>query len=98
MGFQKPNNLHYPNLLNSHSCDYLSENDSTIFCSLVKLTHLMEKIASFHENKQPTGDSHIEALNAEMSVQIFGNELRDWRAGVTEEVMSLRKFSSSSYC
>jgi hypothetical protein len=69
-------------LLSSPSCD---------FFAMVQLQHLRERVAKVHLTKTPAADSRMEAINAEMNIQIFLNELQDWNACTSEEVKNLSK-------
>jgi hypothetical protein len=60
--------------------------------SLVKLQRLNERISELHNNKQLTEDPHLDSLNAELNVQIFMNELQEWRGSIPDEVSNLRMY------
>lgn len=94
MGFQKPNNLHYRNLLDargeaflqdeSHGC--FSSNDIT---SLVKLQHLTEQIGEVHASKSATSDYQDASLITDMNIQMFLNELEEWKTTTSAEIQNL---------
>lgn len=88
-GFQKPNNLHYRNLMDLHGEVLMLDEYSPEIYSLVKLQRLTEKIMEWHASKQPVGDSQMEALNAEVNIQIFLNELLEWRNSTNDVVRNL---------
>lgn len=96
-GFQKPNNLRYRNLMDAHGEVLMLDETSPEIYSLVKLQRLMEKISEWHSSKPPVADSQMDALNAEVSIQIFLNELAEWRNSTNNVIRSLRKFSWFSY-
>ena len=90
MGFQKPNNLQYRNLMDVHGESLLQNEVSNEVASLVKLQRLAERIAELHTTKQPVYDPHMNSLTAEMNVQIFLNEVQEWRRVTTDEIKSHR--------
>ena len=98
MGFQKPNNLHYRNLMDERGEALLqhethggySSNDIT---SLVKLQHLTERIGEVHSSKAPSTSDHQDgSLIAEMNIQMFLSKLNEWRTNTSDEIKSLRRF------
>jgi hypothetical protein len=96
MGFQKPNNLQYRNLMDAHGESLLQTKASKEVSSLVKLQRLAERIAELHTIKQPLNEPHINSLTAEMNIQIFLNEVNEWRRTTPEETKNLRMFPK--YC
>lgn len=86
MGFQKPNNLQYRNLMDTHGLSLLQHDNSDEIYSLVKLTHLMERIDGAHKMKEKASYN----LAADMNIQIFLNELQEWRATTATEVRNMR--------
>ncbi len=90
MGFQKPNNLHYRNLMDEHGASLVNSEHSEEINSLVKLQRFVEKIRDLHTAKQPSGDPQTEALDAEVNIQVFLNELEQWRMTTTELTKNLR--------
>jgi hypothetical protein len=70
-------------LLSSPSCD---------FFAMVELEHLRERIHNIHLAKPPAVDSRMEAINGEMNIQIFLNELQDWSDNTSEEVKNLSAY------
>jgi hypothetical protein len=90
MGFQKPNNLHYRNLMDTVGESLLKDENSTEIYSLVRLQRLAEKIATHHLAKQPAPNPEMECLNDEVNIQIFLNELNDWRNSTSEDIKNLR--------
>lgn len=60
--------------------------------SLVKLQRLTEKISEWNALKQPASDSQMDALNSEVSIQIFLNELLEWRNSTSDLIKNSRKF------
>lgn len=102
MGFQKPNNLHYRNLmddrgealLQTESLGNFSSNDIT---SLVKLQHLTERIGKIHMSKSQAASEYQDAsLMTEMNIQMFLNELQDWRTTTSPEIQNLRAYPEIS--
>jgi hypothetical protein len=96
MGFQKPNNLQYRNLMDTHGESLLQTEASNEVTSLVKLQRLAERIAELHTTKQPVYEPHMNSLTAEMNIQIFSNEVHEWRRATPEETKNLRM--SPKYC
>ncbi|CZR61408.1 uncharacterized protein PAC_11304 [Phialocephala subalpina] len=97
-GFQKPNNLHYRNLMDIHGEVLMLDEYSPEIYSLVKLRRLAEKISEWHSSKQPVSDSQMEALNAEVNIRIFLNELLEWRNSTSDMIRNLRGSIQSTYC
>lgn len=97
MGFQKPNNLHYRNLMDERG-EALLQNEShgdfnsSDIISLVKLQHLTERIGQVHMSKQPEMSEYQDSsLVAEMNIQLFLNELDEWRTNTSDEIKNLRR-------
>ncbi|KAG9234968.1 hypothetical protein BJ875DRAFT_460185 [Amylocarpus encephaloides] len=88
MGFQKPNNLQYRNLMDAHGRFLIEENQATDIYILIKSQHLMERIAAIHAAKQP-GLPHVDAVNVEMNAQMFLNELQSFKDSTPDAVRSL---------
>ncbi|KAG0647752.1 Transcription factor himD [Hyphodiscus hymeniophilus] len=96
MGFQKPNNLHYRNLMNDrgeallqHETDgNFTSNDIT---SLVKLQHLTERIGEVHQMSRSQAGDEVQdgCLLTVMNIQMFLNELQEWRTTTSAEIQSL---------
>ncbi|EHK99854.1 hypothetical protein M7I_4256 [Glarea lozoyensis 74030] len=79
------------NLMDDHGRALLRSSPSCDFFALVQLQHLRERIAKIHLSKTPAADYKMEAINAEMNIQIFLNELQDWSESVSEDIRNLRK-------
>ncbi|KUJ19262.1 uncharacterized protein LY89DRAFT_731670 [Mollisia scopiformis] len=88
-GFQKPNNLQYQSLMDVHGEVLMLDEHSPEIYSLVKLQRIAEKIMMWHSSKQPAGDSQMDALNAEVNIQIFLNELNEWRHSTNDVIRNL---------
>ena len=63
--------------------------------SMVRLRRLNEKITELHASKQLSDDPHLDSLNAELNVQIFTNELQQWRDSIPDEIRSLRTYPTT---
>jgi hypothetical protein len=87
MGFQKPNNMHYRNLMDELGKSLLQDEPSSDLVALVGMQRLSENIAAFHRSKDLGVNDPIAA---EMNAQIFQNELNAWRTKTSDEVRSLR--------
>ena len=86
MGFQKPNNLQYRNLMDSHGASLLESDCPDEIYALVKLLHLIERIAGM----QRMNSSGLFDLANDMNIQMFMNELQEWRAATPVEIRNLR--------
>jgi hypothetical protein len=91
LGFQKPAELRYRNLMDSHGKSLLQEESSAEVSSLVKLQRLAERIAEVHQSFELKGDPQMEALNAEVNIQMFQHEVQEWQKSVPTHVRNLRK-------
>ena len=96
MGFQKPNNLHYQNLMDNDKGEALLHHEnhgnlsSTDITSLAKLQHFMEKIIQFHMSKQyDANEFQDNSLAAEMNIQLSLSELDEWRRNTPDGVRNL---------
>ena len=98
MGFQKPNNLQYRNLMDDRGEALLHHEHQSGFnshdiTSLVKLQHLTERIGEVHMSKpQVPNDYQDASLVVEMNMQMFLNELQEWRTNTAAEIQNLRAF------
>jgi hypothetical protein len=98
MGFQKPNNLHYRNLMDDRGealLQHESHNNfnSSDIASLVKLQHLTERIGEVHMSKpQAASDYQDVSIVTEMNMQMFLGELQEWRANTSADIQNLRTF------
>lgn len=79
--------------MDDHGRALLQSSPSCNFFALIQLQYLRERIVKVHLAKTPVADSRMEAINAEMNIQIFLNELQDWNESTNEDVRNLRKFS-----
>jgi hypothetical protein len=86
MGFQKPNNLRYRNLMDTYGISLLERDCPDEIYALVKLLHLIERIAGVQRMKA-TGSFD---LTNDMNIQIFMNELQEWRASTSIEIRNRR--------
>jgi hypothetical protein len=89
MGFQKPNNMQYRDLMDELGESILQAEPSSDLTALVRLERLAETIAVFHRSKDFDKNDPIAA---EMNAQMFRNELQAWREGTLSEVRALRTF------
>lgn len=85
MGFQKPNNLQYRNLMDSHGASLLESDCPDEIYALVKLLHLIERIAGM----QRMNSSGLFDLANDMNIQMFMNGLQEWRAATPAEIRNL---------
>ena len=99
MGFQKPNNLHYRNLMDDRGETLLQQETQGAFTSnditsLVKLQHLTERIGEVHQmsKARAVGEVRDSSLITEMNIQMFINELQEWRTNTSAEIQNLRTF------
>ncbi|TVY30151.1 hypothetical protein LHYA1_G001118 [Lachnellula hyalina] len=88
-GFGKPNNLRYSNVMDVYGESLMDEELLAPVYSMVRLRRLNEKITELHASKQLSDDPHLDSLNAELNVQIFTNELQQWRDSIPDEIRSL---------
>jgi hypothetical protein len=99
MGFQKPNNLHYRNLMDDRGEALLQHEsqgalNSNDISSLVKLQHLTERTSEVHQKSKAQATSNYQdaSLMIEMNIQMFLNELQEWRMSTSPEIQKLRTF------
>lgn len=91
MGFQKANNMHYRNLMDSRGESLLQDEDSPDIYSIVKLQRLSEKVAeSYSYSATDTGGAGTDPFKDEVNIQIFYSELQDWRRSTTDLFRNLR--------
>jgi len=90
LGFQKPPELSYRNLMCSHGQSLLQDESSVEISSLVKLQRLAQRIADVHSSYEPKGDPQMETLNAEVNIQMFQHEVQEWRQSTSTLVRNLR--------
>lgn len=91
LGFQKPAELRYRNLMDSHGQSLVQGESSSEISSLIILQRLAKRIAEVHSSDQPKGDPQMEALNAEVNIQMFQHELQEWRVSTSAAIKNLRK-------
>ncbi|EKD21312.1 hypothetical protein MBM_00425 [Drepanopeziza brunnea f. sp. 'multigermtubi' MB_m1] len=90
VGWRKPNNRHYRDLLDNHSPELMHEELQTEIGSLVRLQRLSERIGETNSpNTSSAQDPQTEALTAEINIQVFLRELQDWQACTSEAIKSL---------
>ena len=80
--------------MDAHGESLMDDERLTPVYSLVKLQRLNERISELHKNKELTEDPHLNSLNAELNVQIFMNELQEWRGSIPDEMSTLRRYST----
>jgi hypothetical protein len=95
MGFQKPNNLHYKNLMDHRGEIVLQEESSGIFSAsdiyaLVRLQNLTERIGEAHSKPPETSERSDDPLWDEMNIQKFLGELDEWRRLAPNSIRNLR--------
>jgi hypothetical protein len=81
-----------------HGQSLLLEESSAEISSLVKLQRLAERIAEVHSSNEPKGDPQMEALNAEVNIQIFQHEIQEWRNSTSAPIRNLRTLILNSLC
>jgi hypothetical protein len=77
--------------------ELLQDENSTDIYSMVKLQRLAERIAEMHTSNQLAVDLHMQALSAEMNIQLFLNELQEWGAS-TFGVVRTSRMTSQILC
>lgn len=77
--------------MDSHGQALMLNEPSSEVYSLVKIQRLAERIAETHAMKEPTGDPEMDALTAEVNVQMYQNELQEWRNTTPDSIRNLRK-------
>jgi hypothetical protein len=82
--------LQYRNLMDTRGKELLQDENSTDIYSMVKLQRLAERIAEMHSSNQLAVDLHMQALSAEMNIQLFLDELQEWRASMSGAVRTSR--------
>ncbi len=69
--------------------------------SLLTLHRLAQRIADVHStfepNEHPPMDPEMEALNAEVNIQMFQHEIQEWRKSVPMSIRNLRTFNTGFY-
>jgi len=90
LGFQKPNNLRYRNLMDTHGQALVQDESSAEISSLVKLQRLAERVAEIHSTKEFIGDPQIQAVSAEVNVQMLLNELQEWQRSTPDVIRNMR--------
>jgi hypothetical protein len=78
--------------MDSHGQALVQDESSAEIASLVKLLRLAERIVETHASKESTGDPQMEALTAEVNIQMFLNELQEWRRSTPDIVKNMRMF------
>lgn len=90
MGFAKPINLEYRNLMDAQGESLLQDENNEEVVALISLQRILEKIAVFHRYKDIDPHDPNRSLTAEMNVQIFQSEVDQWRLSTREQTRSLR--------
>lgn len=86
LGFQKPNNMQYRDLMDELGQSILQTEPSSDLTALVSLERLAETIAVFHRSKDmDTKDPILADANAQM----FQNELQAWKANTLADIRTL---------
>jgi hypothetical protein len=76
--------------MDGHGQSLLQDESSAEISSLIKLQRLAERIAEVHRSSEPKGDLQMEALNAEVNIQMFQHEVQEWRKSIATLVRNLR--------
>jgi hypothetical protein len=76
--------------MDSHGQNLVQDESSAEISSIVKIQRLAERIAEVHSSYEPKGDSQMEALNAEVNIQMFQHELQEWRDSTPTPIRNLR--------
>ncbi|TAQ85997.1 hypothetical protein B7494_g5656 [Chlorociboria aeruginascens] len=84
MTFRKPQNIHYPTLMNTHGPSF-SHSPEIIFLS--KLQHLSERIHDAWSYKTPVVFDY--EMNTEMNTQVFQNEILELKRCIPEAILNL---------
>ena len=82
-------------LLQDETHGGLTSNDIT---SLIQLQRLTERIGEAHQmsKSQAVGDLQDDSLISEMNIQMFLNELQEWRTKTSTDIQNLRTCPSNS--
>lgn len=90
MGFSKPNNLGYHNLMDVQGESLLQDEAREEVIALIALQRHAEKVSVFYRGKviDPHDPNH--SVIADMNVQTFQNELEQWRLITRNEIRNLR--------
>jgi hypothetical protein len=86
MGFQKPNSFHYRDLMDAHGMSLLYGDCPDEVHALVKLLHLMERIINVCRAKETASFNP----QSDMNIQMFLNELHEWRTVTPPDVKNMR--------
>lgn len=83
--------------MDSHGQSLLQGESLAEISSLVKLQRLAQRIAEVHSSydREPNADPQMEALNAEVNIQMFQHEVHEWRKSVSLSIRNLRTFTLS---
>jgi hypothetical protein len=84
--------------MDSHGQSLVQDEGSAEISSLVKIQRLAERIAEVHSSDEPRGDPQMEALNAEVNIQMFQHELQEWRDSTSPSIRNLRMLILNSLC
>ncbi|KAH7348525.1 hypothetical protein BKA65DRAFT_398517, partial [Rhexocercosporidium sp. MPI-PUGE-AT-0058] len=85
-GFRKPNNRNYRDLLDKDSEGVMNEEFLTEIGSTVKLQRLVEMIGDVNALPRPAVDPRMEALNDEVNIQMFLDQLQEWQKSTPEHI------------
>ncbi|KAH8591825.1 hypothetical protein B0O99DRAFT_266476 [Bisporella sp. PMI_857] len=89
MGFQKPNHLQYRNLMDAQGEFLLQDEHQTDVIALVTIQRIIERISIYHREKEIDPNDVNRLVNAEISVQIFYNELEQWQLSTPDETRNI---------
>jgi hypothetical protein len=92
LGFQKPHNIQYPNLMDRNGTSLLNLEPCEEITSLVTLQCLNERISEFLKNVEtaPNSEFGIDDMDREMHIQIFVNEYQEWNIRTPDDIKNLR--------
>ncbi|KAL3424957.1 zn 2cys6 transcription factor [Phlyctema vagabunda] len=91
MGFHKENNFKYTDLMTIHAESLRRDeipSDVTLY-ALLGIQRITERVGqSSSATKPPVVDASLTSINFDMNVQIFQNELQEWRASTPTAVLN----------
>jgi hypothetical protein len=91
MGFQKPNNMQYRNLMDQYGETLMYGEEPSEIHSLVKLRRFSERIFELHSVPKTAEGLHEDTFMAEVNTQVFKGELENWRATTLDVIKNIRK-------
>jgi len=88
--------------MGSHGQYLLQKESSAEITSLLTLHRLSQRVAEVHStfetNEHPPMDPEMEALNAEVNIQMFQHEIQEWRKSVPMSIRNLRTLITNFTC